>query len=110
MEYPIIPDEEALRKCAWCRKHILDNAEVFSVGVKLKPSVDLTEYEGHCIEIGLVADENPLYMLVTLAGSEAKQEGNDGMFLICSEKCGKEIKRALERELSIGKFFETFRF
>jgi hypothetical protein len=28
--------------------------EVLGLGVKLKPDVDLSEYESHCIQIGLV--------------------------------------------------------
>jgi hypothetical protein len=29
--------------------------KVFGAGVKLKPDVDLAEYGGHCIQIGLVS-------------------------------------------------------
>lgn len=110
MEYNIIPDEEALEKCTWCRKHISGGVEVFGAGVKLKPGVDLSEYEGHCISLSLVSDERPIYMLVTIEGSEAKQDGNDGMLLFCSEECGHELKNVLDKEISIGKIFDTFNF
>ena len=109
MEYHIIPDEEALSKCAWCRKYISEEEEVFSAGVKFKPGVGLSEYEGHCIDLSLVSDEKPLYMLVTMADSDAKKDGNDGMFLFCSEKCGHELKNILEKEISTGKMFEAFK-
>ena len=49
MEFYIIPDEEALRKCAWCRSHINDHMEVLGLGAKLKHDVDLSEFESHCI-------------------------------------------------------------
>ena len=107
MDYNIIPDEEALSKCTWCRKHINDEMEVFGSGVKLRPDVDLSKYEGHCIRIGLVSDERPIYMLVTIEGSEAKKDGNDGMLLFCSEECGNELKNVLDKEISIGNFFEA---
>jgi len=110
MEYDIIPDEDALGKCAWCGKPISDHAEVFGAGVKVKPSVDLSEYEGHCIRIGLVSDERPIHMLVTREGSEARENGDDGMFLFCSEQCGNEFKDVLEKEITIGKMFETVTF
>ena len=108
MEYDIIADEEALSKCTWCGKHITDDMEIFGAGAKLKPGVDLSEYEGHCINISLISDERPVYMLVTTEGSEAKQVGNDGMLLFCSEKCGNELKNVMDKEISLGKMFEAF--
>ncbi|MGD9240208.1 MAG: hypothetical protein PVG69_09300, partial [Desulfobacterales bacterium] len=92
MEFSIIPDNEALSKCAWCESHITEHMEVFGFGAKLMPNVDLSEYEGHCIQIGLVSEEKSVYMMVTGQGSEAKSDGKDGMFLVCSEACGKKLK------------------
>jgi hypothetical protein len=57
MEYDIIPDDEALSKCTWCRSHIDDQMEVLGLGAKLRPDLDLSEYESHCIQIGLVSEE-----------------------------------------------------
>ncbi len=105
MEYSIIPDEEALSKCAWCHSQINDQMEVLGLGAKLNPEVDLSDYESHCIQIGLVSEEKPVYMMVTAQGSEARNNGNDGMFLICSEKCGKKLKGVLENEISLGTMF-----
>jgi len=81
--------------------------EVFGFGAKLKPNVDLSEYERHCIQIGLVSEEKPVYMMVTSQGSEAKSEGKDCMFLVCSEGCGKKLKNVLEKEISLGEMFKT---
>jgi len=110
MEYDIIPDSEALSKCTWCRSHINDHMEVLGLGAKLRPGLDLSEYESHCIQIGLVSEEKPIYMMVTAQGSEAKLNGNDGMFLVCSEGCGKKLKNVLESEISLGKMFETVQY
>ena len=110
MEFNIIPDEEALNKCAWCQNHVSEDMEVFGSGAKLKPDVDLSEYESHCIQISLVSEEKPIYMMVTAQGSEAKKEGNDCMFLFCSEECGKKLKNVLEKEISLGKMFGTVHF
>jgi hypothetical protein len=107
MEFSIIPDKEALIRCAWCQSHIYDEMEVFGFGAKLKPNVDLSEYESHCIQIGLVSEEKPVYMMVTSQGSEAKSEGKDCMFLVCSEGCGKKLKNVLEKEISLGEMFKT---
>jgi hypothetical protein len=110
MEFDIIPDSEALGKCTWCRSHISDHMEVLGLGAKLRSDLDLSEYESHCIQIGMVLEERPIYMMVTAQGSEAKLNGNDGMFLVCSEGCGKKLKTALENEISLGKIFETVQF
>ena len=107
MEFYIIPDSEALSQCAACRSHINETSEVFGLGVKLKPAVDLSEFETHCIEIDLVSEEKSVYMMVTARGSEAKEDGKDGMFLTCSESCAKQLKQVLEKEISMGKLFET---
>ena len=107
MEFSIIPDKEALSRCAWCQSRIYDDMEVFGFGAKLKPDIDLSEYESHCIEIGLVSEEKPVYMIVTAEGSEAKSEGKDCMFLVCSEGCAKKLKKVLEKEISSGKMFKT---
>jgi len=107
MEFCIIPDKEALSKCVWCQSHISDDMEVFGCGAKLKPNIDLSEYENHCIQIGMVSEEKPIYMMVTAQGSEAKNEGKDGMFLVCSKGCGEKLKSALEKEISLGKMFKT---
>ncbi len=107
MENYIIPDEEALSKCAWCRSNINDFLEVFGLGAKLKPDVDLSEFESHCIQIDLVSEEKPVYMMVTAQGSEAKNDGKDCMFLVCSASCGKKLKTVLEKEISLGKMFDN---
>jgi len=107
MEFSIIPDKEALSKCAWCQRHIADHMEVFGFGAKLKSKIDLSEYESHCIEIGLVSEEKSVFMMVTAQGSEAKNDGKDVMFLVCSETCGKKLKKVLEKEISLGKMFKT---
>ena len=107
MTYHIIPDEDALGKCAWCSSRIFDDTEVFAIGAKFRSSVDLSEYESHCIEIALVSEEKSIHMMVTSEGSDAKRENKDGMFLICSEDCCSKLKNVLEKEISIGDMFDT---
>ena len=107
MNYHIIPDSEALGECAWCAGKINDHMEVFGFGVTFNPNVDLSEFESHCIQVDLVSEEKPVFMMVTVEGSEAKNDGKDGMFLVCSEKCGLKLKEVLEKEISLGKVFES---
>ena len=110
MEFNIIPDGDALSKCAWCQNSISEDVDVVGVGAKLKPDVDLSEYESHCIQISLVSEEKPIYMMVTAQDSEAKKEGSDAMFLLCSIECGNKLKHVLAKEVSIGNMFGTVHF
>jgi hypothetical protein len=32
------------------------------------------------------------------------------MFLVCSERCGQKLMSVLEKEISLGKMFETVRY
>lgn len=107
MEFNIIPDSDALSRCAWCREYIDENAEVFGLGAKLKPGADLSTYQSHCIELELLSEEKSVCMIVSKEGSPAKKEGKDGMFMVCSKKCAGKLKSALQEDLSIGKLFET---
>ena len=102
MDFAIIPDEVALTRCGWCNQWVSEDVEVFAFGARLRPGIDLAEYQSHCIEIGMVSKEKPVYALVTVDGSDAKNDGKDLMFLTCSEACGLKLKEALEKEVSIG--------
>ena len=107
MDFPIIPDQEALRKCAWCEEHVLEDAEVFAFGAKLRAGIDLSEYQSHCIEITLALEQKDICALVTAEGSEARNEGKDLMFMTCSDSCGKKLKEALEKEVAAGELLRN---
>ena len=106
MEFSIIPDKDALGKCAWCQNQINDEMEVYCLGAKLRPDNDLSGYQSHCIEIEQASGRKPICMMVTAKESQARKEGNDGMFMVCSEKCGQELKNGLEKDLELSKLFE----
>jgi len=109
MEFSIIPDQDALTKCTWCKNYLTDEADAFGIGAKLIPDVDLADYETHCIEIVLGEEENAVYMLVTPEGSEAKNDGHDGMFLVCSKQCGNDLKAAMKEEIDSGTLFDRIK-
>ena len=87
MEFNIIPDKEAMSKCAWCHNHISDGMEVFGAGAKLKPDADLSEYESHCIQIELVSESylvvNCVYsVFVCVASSLSNTTDSYSSFII----------------------------
>ncbi|WP_276202691.1 hypothetical protein [Oceanobacillus caeni] len=42
-------------------------------------------------------------MIVTTADSEAKKNGQDGLFVICSHECGEKLKSILDKEMNVFK-------
>jgi len=107
MTFSIIPDDEALSACACCQQDITDETDIVDIGVHLKPDVDLSAYESHCIEIKLESRKQSVHMMVTAAHSEAKQEGKDGLFLLCSQACADTFNQTLQNEIIQGTLIQT---
>ncbi len=108
MEFNIIPDEDALGHCAWCQASIGEHSEVVGLGVRLNPAVDLSAYRSHCIELAMIGRPEPIYMMVTAEGSEAKQNGQDGMFLLCSQACAERLREQLVADSALGELLADF--
>ena len=107
MKFSIVPDDEALSTCACCQKEITDETDIVDVGIQIKPDLDLSEYESHCIELELASESQPVHMMVTAARSDAKQEGKDGLFLLCSQTCADNFKQTLQNEIDQGKLIQA---
>jgi len=43
-----------------------------------------------------------IWSIVPPADSDARKDGNDLMFTLCSEECGDQLKEALEIEKDLG--------
>ncbi len=106
MDAKIISDEEALGKCTWCGKRIDEESPVYGFGIKFRPSVDLSEFEGKIIELSILTQSKNVPMMITTEGSEAKEDGHDAMFMTCSNDCGKKMRDILIKEKSIGDMIE----
>jgi hypothetical protein len=91
-------DEETVLTCAWCNKAIEKDAEVFALGAKARKGMNLKRHEGSTIRIPLRHTNRAIPGTVPGRSSEAKKEGNDILFMICSKKCGELLKKALLKE------------
>ncbi len=109
MKYSIIPDDEALSVCACCQQEITDETDIVDIGIQVKPDVDLSDYESHCIEIALKSENQVAHMMVTAANSDAKKEGKDGLFLLCSQDCADTFKQTLQNEIDQGKLIQAIK-
>ncbi|UOQ92151.1 hypothetical protein MUO14_16865 [Halobacillus shinanisalinarum] len=87
-------------------KKIKDNEPVFGLSVKFAEGVDYSDSEGTIIQIELNTRNTSVPMIVTARDSEAKTQGTDGIFALCSEKCGKKMKETVTKELTTFKEFK----
>lgn len=106
MDVRIIKDQEALEKCAWCGNRVDEESPVYGLGIKFRPSVDLSEFEGKLVEFSILTQNKKVPMMITTERSEAKEDGRDAMFMTCSNECAKEMRDILIKEKSIGDMFE----
>ena len=91
--------QNAILTCAWCENPIGPDKEVFGFGAKANPEVDLNNSEGKIIQLPLVKCRKVVPAMVATNDSQAKKEGNDLVFMICSRVCGMTLKEALEEEI-----------
>ena len=103
MDFNIIPDSDALDRCTWCQGHIDENLEVVGIGIKFRSEADLSHYQSHCIELELLSENRSVCMIVSKEGSPAKEQGKDGMFMVCSKECADKLRKALDEEVSLAK-------
>jgi 5-methylcytosine-specific restriction endonuclease McrBC GTP-binding regulatory subunit McrB len=82
------------------------DSEAFGLGAKIKPETYLSAYEGKSVLLTIASEDRNVPMMVTAIGTDAKNDGNDVMFMLCSEKCGIKMKAALQREIKIGDLFD----
>lgn len=89
-----------MHTCAWCHKRIKRGHEVFGVGAKTKPNIDLTDSEGTIITLVLAKTDKNVFAMVPTSDSPAKKHGNDLYFMVCSQDCGQDLMTALRMEIS----------
>jgi len=87
-------------RCCWCRTEVPEGAEVFAVGAKIKDAIDfvMTGSREAASFLPVTIGSRTLPAIITTEDSQAKLEGNDLMFMTCSEECATELKAALEEE------------
>ncbi|WP_236687161.1 hypothetical protein [Ornithinibacillus californiensis] len=84
-------------------KKVKDNNPVFGLSVKFVEGLDYSDSEGKIIQLWLNTRNTSVPMIVTASDSEAKLQGTDGIFAICSEKCGGKMKQTLSKEITTFK-------
>lgn len=86
-------------------KKIGEDQPLHAIDVKFNEDIDYSDNEGEIIQVYLNSRKTSVPMIVTTADSEAKKNGQDGLFAVCSEKCGKKLKSSLAKEIDTFKAF-----
>ncbi len=84
--------------CAWCGKEIPDDVPRFAIGAKARDRKWLKGREGTMIEVALVLAGKTVSAGVAGRGSQARREGHDLGFMVCSRECGADLRAALQKE------------
>jgi hypothetical protein len=90
-------------KCAWCMKKIKEDKEVFTINIKFVEGKKISDSDGRMIHIHLESRNTSVPMIIPGENSEAKLEGIDGIFTICSQKCGEKMRASLAKEIAMFK-------
>ncbi|WP_066196628.1 MULTISPECIES: hypothetical protein [Gracilibacillus] len=86
-------------ECAYCGKKIGDNQSLKAIDVKFHKGFDYSNREGEVVSIYFHTLKRKVPMIVTTADSPAKEQGQDGLFVVCSNLCGKKLQSALRQEI-----------
>ena len=86
--------------CVWCGA--IPEQDVFGLGARARPGVDLEPYRGQTLEIVIATLGKKVRAIVVTADSPAAKEGNDFYFMTCSEVCGQALKEALGEDVALG--------
>lgn len=87
-------------RCAWCMKKLKDDKEVYAINVKFVEGKEIPDSDGRLIHIHLESRNTNVPMIVPGENSEAKIAGVDGIFPICSQKCGEKMRESLAKEIA----------
>ena len=91
--------------CCWCGEGISQDSPVYSLSAAFRQDVEVSiEKEAYVIKVAVPKSMDStqyasLWATVTGRESDAKKEGTDLIFMLCSKKCGSELKKILQTEI-----------
>ena len=100
--FPAELERDSLPNCAWCEDEIPEDAEVFTIGAKGKPGLDLSKAEGTIIPLSLIQANRTVLALVPTKDSPAARDGHDLIFMVCSQSCAQALSNSLENDWKLA--------
>src|SRR5260370_35946533 len=89
--------------CGGCGKQIPANTAVFGGGGTARSGVDLSPHAGQVLPIRFVRSARTVLVAVAGADSDAKREGNDFVYMTCSQDCAIAMRAAFQDDIELGK-------
>ncbi|MGF7036576.1 hypothetical protein J2T17_007650 [Paenibacillus mucilaginosus] len=80
-------------------KKIREDKPCYGLSVKFAPGVDFDHSDGRIISLYLKTRKTSVPLIVVADDSEAKRNGQDGIFALCSENCANKMKEIVTKEL-----------
>ena len=84
--------------CTWCNKSLINEDSVLSLNIKAGDGSKFIDFAGQFITITLAAENKDVHAFVTTEDSQARKDGFDLLFILCSEECRGNLKTALKEE------------
>ena len=100
--FPAESERDPLPNCSWCEDEIPDDVEVFTVGAKTKPGIDLSEAEGTIVPLSLIRTDRNVMAFIPTKDSPAARNGYDLIFMVCSQSCAQALSNGLENDWKLG--------
>ena len=94
--------KQVLKTYSWCGVKIDNGSEIFALGCKKNPEIDISKYEGKIMPVAIAPLNKTIWALVPTEDSDARREGKDLMFVLCSQECGNQLKETLQQEKELG--------
>ena len=89
-----------LSHCCWCNLEIEEDSERFSINTKFRDPKDYQKNAGKIVEFFVPRLDRSIMALAVTSDSEAKKQGYEIMFVICSERCREEVSAALREDIT----------
>lgn len=89
-------------KCAWCMKKLVKNKPAYGLSVRFAEGFEYNDPDGKIVQMYLKSRNTSVPIIISAVGSEAKKNGQDGLFALCSEQCGEKMRNVLKEELNFG--------
>ncbi|HKJ66596.1 MAG TPA: hypothetical protein VKA68_01465 [bacterium] len=91
-------DDKVFEICAWCKKHIPEDDEVFGIGGTFPEDSELKQKDGEKVTFDLQEAGEPVAGFAPPFYADARQDGKDVLFMLCSEECAQALKDAFSKE------------
>ena len=72
--------KQVFSTCCWCGLKIGDSHEIFALGGRKRPGVDISKYEGGIMPITMSTLDKTIWVIVPTLDSDAQKDGKDFLF------------------------------